>query len=539
MTSTNQDILIFGDEARDSIKKGADAISRAVKVTLGPKGRNVMINKIAGPPHITKDGVTVAREVRLNNVFEDMGARVVRGAAERQNEEVGDGTTTVTVLAEVIFRESLRLVASGSNPMDLKRGIEAIGMAVVDSIDQAALGIPHDNFDEIYKVAMVSANGDDEIATAIAETISAVGKEGVVTVEEAPGPETQTEIVSGIKLDSGFATPHFINKPGKGTCELENPLILIFDGNIGKQSELTPILEQVVAEGRALLVITEKIEDQIMKMLVVNKMQGNLPCCVVKAPGFASMRAELLEDVALVTGTQVTNKVSKVRLQNLTVAELGAARRVVVSRDRTVIVEGEGDAEAVEARCQELRDEIAGKTGEGKDKLEEKLAAIRGKVAILKVGAATQIEMTERKDRVDDAIHATRAAVRGGIVAGGGAALVHAAKALEDGLAEKAPLNVDQFAGINILLKALREPAMQIARNAGAQAEMVISKIEEGDLGFGYNAQTDEFGDLVASGIIDPADVVTASVRNAISIAGLLTTTEAMITEKKENTDGD
>jgi chaperonin GroEL len=542
------EIMQFGHDARAAMLRGADAIARAVKTTLGPKGRNVVIDRPLGPPHVTKDGVTVARDVRLIDPFEAMGARIIRGASERQAEEVGDGTTTVTVLAECIAREGMKLVAAGMNPMDIKRGIDAAALEAMNQLSAEVVEIDADDVAEIHRVALVSANGDEDIARAIAEAIVATGKEGSITVEEAPTHATEVELVKGFKIDSGYMNPYFITNQSRGVCELDDPLILIYEGTIGKMSEVANLLNLVIQQHRNLLIIADKIEDQIMRTLVLNRMKQDFGVCAIRAPGFASVRSEIMQDAALVTGTQVTSQTSNIRLMALKPDDLGGARRVVVNKDRTIIIDGSGNEEAVQAKCEELREAIKSKSGEEKKSLEQKLATLTGAIAILKIGAATQVEMTERKDRVDDAIHATRAALRGGILAGGGAPLVHVSEYLEDMMSNPDLANVDQAAGAKVLLKSLREPARQIALNSGVSADKVIDGIAssvgreaygdpneaEGRWNWGYDAQNGKFCDLVAAGIIDPAEVVISSVRNAASVAGLLITTECMITEKKE-----
>lgn len=533
--------MLFGAEARAKIVAGIEAMAKAVGTTLGPKGRNVVINRVLGPPHVTKDGVTVARDVRPVDEFERMGSRILRGAAEKQCEEVGDGTTTVTILANYIGQEGMRLLAGKMNPMDIKRGIDAAALMVMNQLSDIAQQIGEDK-EQVLKVALVSTNGDLEIAEAITEAVVGVGVGGSVTVEESPNNQTSVEMVGGLKIEAGFASGYFINNFAKGVCELDDPVILVFDGNLAKPSEVNPILEKVVAEGRQLLIVAEKYEDAIMKTLIINRQQGTLRCCAIRAPGFSTARAEFLRDLATVTGTQVISKISTKRLQDLEVKDLGQARSVVVHPGHTVVVDGKGDEEKIEARLEELRRIIADKTGDEKTENEKKLASITGKVAILKVGAATQIEMQERKDRVDDAIHATRAAIRGGIVAGGGAPLVHIAKHIKDNLNKPTDRNADLSAGMNILLDSLSRPARMIAENAGVSAEKIVLQIEKGgeaktsdseiDFAYGYDAQNDEFGNLIEFGIIDPAEVVIASVRNAASIGGLIITTECLIKER-------
>jgi chaperonin GroEL len=524
----------FGPEARERMIKGASVLAAAVTATLGPKGRNVLIHRGYGAPSMTKDGVSVAKEVQLEDPFEDMGAQMVKEVAAHTSDVAGDGTTTATVLAEAIFREGLKAVAAGMNPMDLKRGIDLASAAAVEEL--ATLSMPCRTTKAIRQVATVSANGDEDIGRIIAEAMEKVGHEGVLTVEEGSGLSNEMEIVEGLQFDRGFLSPYFITNQEQLDAELEHPSILLYDKKISSIRDLLPVLESLAKSGRPLLVIAEDVEGEALATLVVNHVRGVLKAIAVKAPGFGDRRKELLQDIAIVTGGDVIAEETGLTLEKATVEQLGRASKVIVDKDTTTIIGGEGSPDSIEARVRQLKKRIDEATSDyDKEKLQERVAKLSGGVAVVKVGAATEIEMKEKKDRVDDAMNATRAAVEEGIVPGGGVALVRVQQRLrEKGLKGS---NTDQETGIGIVLRALERPFRAIVENAGEDSSDVLSEVRKGDVKFGYNAQTEQFGDLVEMGIVDPAKVVRVALQNAASVASLMITTEAMIApapEKKE-----
>jgi len=517
----------FGRDARERILRGVDILADAVKVTLGPKGRNVVIEKSFGAPRITKDGVTVAKEIELNDKFENLGAQMVREVASKTNDVAGDGTTTATVLAQAIVREGMKSVAAGMNPMDLKRGIDlAVGKVVADL---KARSKPVAGTSEIAQVGTISANGENEIGDMIAKAMEKVGKEGVITVEEAKGMESELEVVEGMQFDRGYLSPYFITNPEKMQVELESPYILIHEKKLGNLQALLPVLEAVVQSGRPLLIIAEDVEGEALATLVVNKLRGGLKVAAVKAPGFGDRRKAMLEDIAVLTKGEMISEDLGIKLENVTLPMLGQAKRVTIDKDNTTIIDGAGDADSIKGRVEQIRAQIEITTSDyDKEKLQERLAKLAGGVAVIKVGGSTEVEVKERKDRVDDALHATRAAVEEGIVPGGGTALLYATKALE-GLKGA---NDDQTRGIDIIRKALFAPVRQIAANAGHDGAVVSGKLLEGnDDKIGFNAQTDVYENLVAAGVIDPTKVVRTALQDAASVASLLITTEAAITE--------
>jgi len=518
----------FSHDAREKMLRGVDILADAVKVTLGPKGRNVVIEKSFGAPRTTKDGVTVAKEIELEDKFENMGAQMLREVASKTNDLAGDGTTTATVLAQAIVREGARSVAAGANPMDLKRGIDMAVNAIVADLKKNSKTVT--NSSEIAQVGTISANGDAEIGKMIAEAMEKVGKEGVITVEEAKSLETELEVVEGMQFDRGYISPYFITNPDKMTVELEDPYILIHEKKLSSLQPLLPVLEAVVQTGKPLLVIAEDVENEALATLVVNKLRGGLKVAAVKAPGFGDRRKAMLEDIAILTNGQVVSEELGIKLENVTIDMLGRAKRVTIDKDNTTIVDGAGKKENIDARIAQIKQQIEVTTSDyDREKLQERLAKLAGGVAVIKVGGATEVEVKERKDRVDDALHATRAAVEEGIVPGGGVALLRSLKAL-DGLN---PANEDQKTGINIVRRAIQAPARQIAENAGEDGSIIVGKIlDNNSYNWGYDAQTGEYGDLVAKGIIDPTKVVRTALQDAASVAGLLITTEAMIAEK-------
>ena len=522
----------FGRDAREEILNGVNTLANAVKVTLGPKGRNVVIEKSFGAPRITKDGVTVAKEIELKGKFENMGAQMLREVASKANDAAGDGTTTATVLAQAIVQEGMKSVSAGMNPMDLKRGVDQAVSKVVDNLKARSKEVAGSN--EIAQVGIISANGDREVGEKIAEAMEKVGKEGVITVEEAKGLEFELDVVEGMQFDRGYLSPYFITNPEKMTVELDSPYILIHEKKLSNLQSMLPVLEAVVQSGRPLLIIAEDIEGEALATLVVNKLRGTFTCVAVKAPGFGDRRKEMLRDIAVLTGGQVISETVGLSLDTADLELLGRARTVTVTKDDTTIVEGAGDADQIQGRIKQIRTEIDNSDSDyDREKLQERLAKLAGGVAVIKVGGATEVEVKERKDRVDDALHATRAAVEEGIVPGGGVALLRAIKALDALKAE----NDDQKIGINIVRKALQAPARQIFINAGEDGSVIVGKIvENSKYAFGYNAQTHEYGDLIAQGVVDPAKVVRCALQDAASVAGLLITTEAMIAElpKKE-----
>ena len=520
----------FGTDARNKLLRGVDILADALKVTLGPKGRNVVLDKSFGAPRITKDGVTVAKDIELSDKFENMGAQMVREVASKTNDVAGDGTTTATVLAQAIVREGAKAVAAGMNPMDLKRGVDTAVEALVTELAKRAKKVTTNS--EISQVGTISANGDSEVGAMLAQAMERVGNEGVITVEEAKSLETELDVVEGMQFDRGYLSPYFITNPDKMSVELEDPYILIHEKKLSGLQALLPMLEAVVQSSRPLLIIAEDVEGEALATLVVNKLRGGLKVAAVKAPGFGDRRKAMLEDIGVLTRGQMISEDLGIKLENVTLDMLGSAKRVVINKDETTIIDGAGKKTDIQGRCGQIRNQIEETTSEyDREKLQERLAKLAGGVAIIRVGGATEIEVKDRKDRVDDAMHATRAAVEEGIVAGGGVALLRAAKAL-DGLK---PVNDEQRVGIDIVRRAIQSPARQIAENAGAEGSVVISKImENSKQGWGYDAQTDKYRDLVAAGIIDPAKVVRAALQDAASVAGLLITTEAMIADVPE-----
>ena len=518
----------FESDARDRMLRGVNILADAVKVTLGPKGRNVVIDKSFGAPRITKDGVTVAKEIELSDKFENMGAQMVKEVASRTNDEAGDGTTTATVLAQAIIKEGMKSVAAGMNPMDLKRGIDMATAKVVAAIKAAAR--PVKDSDEVAQVGRIAANGEEEIGRQIADAMQKVGNEGVITVEENKGLETETTVVEGMQFDRGFLSPYFVTNPDKMVADLEDCLVLLHEKKLGSLQPLVPLLEAVIQSQKPLLIISEDVEGEALATLVVNKLRGGLKIAAVKAPGFGDRRKAMLQDIAVLTGGQVISDDLGMKLENVTLDMLGTAKKISITKDNTTIIDGHGNKAEIEARVAQIRQQIEDTTSDyDKEKLQERVAKLAGGVAVIKVGGMTEIEVKERKDRVDDALNATRAAVQEGIVVGGGVALMQAARAL-DGL-EGA--NSDQNAGIAIVRKALEAPLRQIAQNAGVDGAVVAGKIRESkDLTFGFIAQTEEYGDMFKFGVIDPAKVVRIALEDAASVASLLITTEAMIADR-------
>jgi chaperonin GroEL len=523
----------FHSDARESMLRGVSILADAVKVTLGPKGRNVVIDKSFGAPRVTKDGVTVAKEIELVDKFENMGAQMVREVASKTSEVAGDGTTTATVLAHAIVKEGAKAVASGMNPMDLKRGIDKAVDAIVAELKVNARKVT--NNDEIAQVGTISANGDDSVGQMIAEAMQKVGNEGVITVEEAKTATTELDVVEGMQFDRGYLSPYFITNPDKMRVELEEPYVLIHEKKLSNLQAMLPVLEAVVQSGKPLLIIAEDVEGEALATLVVNKLRGGLKVAAVKAPGFGDRRKAMLEDLAILTGGTAVSENLGIKLENVTLQMLGRAKRVVVEKENTTIVDGAGRKEEIQGRIAQIKQQIEDTTSDyDREKLQERLAKLAGGVAVIRVGGSTEVEVKEKKDRVDDALHATRAAVEEGILPGGGVALLRAAKAL-DNLAVD---NADQKHGIEIVRRAIEAPVRQIAENAGAEGSIIVGKLrEKPEFGFGWNAQTGEFGDLYAQGVIDPAKVVRAALQDAASVAGLLVTTEAMVAEmpKKES----
>ena len=521
--------LLCSTEARAKLKRGIDQLAEAVKVTLGPKGRNVVIDKRFGSPTVTKDGVTVAKEIELSDPIENMGAQMVKEVATKTSDLAGDGTTTATILAQAIFREGLKNVTAGANPMELKRGIERAVEAVVEQL--RSVSVPSAGKKEIAQVGTISANNDKEIGNLIAEAMEKVGKDGVITVEEAKGLETTLETVDGTQFDRGYLSPYFVTDPEKMEALLEDPYILIHDKKISSMKELLPILEKVAQSGKPMLIIAEDVEGEALATLVVNKLRGTLKVVAVKAPGFGDRRKELLRDVAVLTGGQVISEEVGLKLENVTLTDLGRAKRVVIDKDNTTIVDGKGKPGDIQGRIAELRAAIEKSTSDyDREKLQERLAKLAGGVAIISVGAATETEMKEKKARVEDALHATKAAVEEGVVPGGGVALLRAQSALD-----KIKGTEDEKVGVEIVRRALEEPIRMIAQNSGAEGSIVVARVKESkDKNFGYNAATDVYEDLVKAGVIDPTKVTRTALQNAASIAGLLLTTECVLVEKKE-----
>ena len=522
--------LRFDTDARDRMLKGVNTLADAVRVTLGPKGRNVLLSKSWGAPRITKDGVTVAKEIELEDKFENMGAQMVREVASRTSDEAGDGTTTATVLAQAIVKEGMKSVAAGMNPMDLKRGIEKAVQVVVEDIKAQSRTVS--GTEEIGQVGAIAANGETEIGRQIAEAMQKVGNEGVITVEENKGFVTETEVVDGMQFDRGYLSPYFITNADKMIAELEDAVILIHEKKLGSLQPMVPLLELVIQSGKPLLIIAEDIEGEALATLVVNKLRGGLKVAAVKAPGFGDRRKAMLQDVAILTGGQVISEELGMKLENVGLDMLGKARKITITKDETTIVDGAGEKSEIEGRVAQIRAQIEDTTSDyDKEKLQERLAKLAGGVAIIRVGGASETEVKERKDRVEDALHATRAAVQEGVVVGGGVALVRASKKLQ-GLEGANP---DQTAGIAIVRKALQAPLRQIAENAGVDGSVVAGKVTDSeDPAFGFNAQTEEYGDMYKFGVIDPAKVVRTALQDAASVAGLLITTEAMIADKPE-----
>lgn len=521
----------FDTEARDGLKRGVDALANAVKVTLGPKGRNVIISKAFGAPHVTKDGVSVAKEVELEDALENMGAQMVKEVASKTNDLAGDGTTTATVLAQAIVKEGLKNVAAGANPMDLKRGIDKAVAALTEDLAKQSKKVG-DSSEKIQQVASISSNNDVIIGDLIATAFGKVGKEGVITVEEAKGTDTYVDVVEGMQFDRGYLSPYFVTNADKMIAELENPYILLFDKKISNLQEILPILEPVAQSGRPLLIIAEDVDGQALATLVVNKLRGGLKIAAVKAPGFGDRRKAMLEDIAILTGGTVISEERGFSLENATLDLLGTAETVTIDKDNTTVVNGAGDEEQIKARVNQIKAQIETTTSDyDREKLQERLAKLAGGVAVLYVGAASEVEMKEKKDRVDDALHATRAAVEEGIVAGGGVALVRAKKVLESLTSE----NLDETTGIQIVNKAIESPLRTIVENAGGEGSVVINKVLEGEKDFGYDAKSETYVDMLEAGIIDPKKVTRVALENAASVAGMILTTECALVDIKED----
>jgi chaperonin GroEL len=518
----------FHTEAREKMLRGVDILANAVKVTLGPKGRNVVIDKSFGAPRITKDGVSVAKEIELEDKFENMGAQMVREVASKTNDLAGDGTTTATVLAQAIVKEGAKAVASGMNPMDLKRGIDRAVDAVVAELKANARKVTKN--DEIAQVGTISANGDAEIGRFLAEAMEKVGNEGVITVEEAKTAETELEVVEGMQFDRGYLSPYFITNQDKMRVELDEPYVLIHEKKLGNLQAMLPVLEAVVQSGKPLLIIAEDVEGEALATLVVNKLRGGLKVAAVKAPGFGDRRKAMLEDIAILTGGTAISEDLGIKLENVTLSMLGRAKKVVIEKENTTIVDGAGSKSEIQGRVAQIKAQIEETTSDyDREKLQERLAKLAGGVAVIRVGGATEVEVKEKKDRVDDALHATRAAVEQGVLPGGGVALLRAAKALDNVVVD----NSDQKHGVDIVRRAIEAPVRQIAENAGAEGSIIVGKLrEKNEFGYGWNAQTNEFGDLYKQGVIDPAKVVRTALQDAASVAGLLVTTEAMIADR-------
>ena len=520
----------FSTDARDRMLRGVNILADAVKVTLGPKGRNVVLDKSFGAPRITKDGVTVAKEIELEDKFENMGAQMVKEVASRTNDEAGDGTTTATVLAQAIVKEGLKSVAAGMNPMDLKRGIDLATSNIVNSIKAASREVK--DSDEVAQVGTISANGEAEIGRQIADAMQKVGNEGVITVEENKGLETETDVVEGMQFDRGYLSPYFVTNPDKMTTELEDCMILLHEKKLSSLQSMVPLLESVIQSRKPLLIIAEDVEGEALATLVVNKLRGGLKIAAVKAPGFGDRRKAMLQDLAILTGGQVISEDLGMKLENVTMDMLGTAKKIQITKDETTVVDGNGEKAEIEARVSQIRQQIEETSSDyDREKLQERVAKLAGGVAVIRVGGMTEVEVKERKDRVDDALNATRAAVQEGVVVGGGVALVQAGKAL----GSLSGANADQDVGISIVRKAIEAPLRQIAENAGVDGAVVAGKVRESDdTSFGFNAQTEIYGDLFADGVLDPAKVVRTALEDAASIAGLLITTEAMVADKPE-----
>ena len=523
--------ILFNIDARDQLKKGVDALANAVKVTLGPKGRNVIIEKKFGAPHITKDGVTVAKEIELADAYQNTGAQLVKEVASKTGDDAGDGTTTATVLAQAIVAEGLKNVTAGASPMDIKRGIDKAVAKVVESIKDQAETVG-DNYDKIEQVATVSANNDPVIGKLIADAMRKVSKDGVITIEEAKGTDTTIGVVEGMQFDRGYLSAYFVTNTEKMECEMEKPYILIYDKKISNLKDFLPILEPAVQTGRPLLVIAEDVDSEALTTLVVNRLRSQLKICAVKAPGFGDRRKEMLEDIAILTGGVVISEEKGLKLEQATIEMLGTADKVTVSKDNTTIVNGAGDKENIKERCEQIKAQIVStKSDYDKEKLQERLAKLSGGVAVLYVGAASEVEMKEKKDRVDDALRATRAAIEEGIIPGGGVAYIRAIDSLEGMKGD----NADETTGIGIIKRAIEEPLREIVANAGKEGAVVVQKVREGKGDFGYNARTDVYENLHAAGVVDPAKVARVALENAASIAGMFLTTECVIVEKKED----
>ena len=523
--------IVFDIEARDGIKRGVDALANAVKVTLGPKGRNVVIGKSFGAPQVTKDGVTVAKEIELEDPLENMGAQMVKEVASKTNDLAGDGTTTATVLAQAIVKEGLKNVAAGANPLDLKKGIDQGTKAIVEALAKQSEEV-NSSSDKIMQVASISANNDAVIGALIADAFGKVGREGVITVEEAKGTETYVDVVEGMQFDRGYLSPYFVTNSDKMTAELENPYILLFDKKISTMKDILPVLEPVAQSGRPLLIIAEDVDGEALATLVVNKLRGALKIAAVKAPGFGDRRKAMLEDIAILTNGTVISEEKGFTLENANIELLGTAERVSINKDNTTIVNGAGNADMIKQRINQIKTQIESTTSDyDKEKLQERLAKLAGGVAVLYVGAASEVEMKEKKDRVDDALHATRAAVEEGIIAGGGVALVRAKKVLE----KVKTLNTDEKTGLQILARAIEEPLRQIVENAGGEGSVVVAKVIDGKGNFGFDAKHDEYVDMLKAGIIDPKKVTRVALENAVSVAGMILTTESALVEIKED----
>ena len=523
--------ILFNIDARDQLKKGVDALANAVKVTLGPKGRNVIIEKKFGAPHITKDGVTVAKEIELADAYQNTGAQLVKEVASKTGDDAGDGTTTATVLAQAIVAEGLKNVTAGASPMDIKRGIDKAVAKVVESIKDQAETVG-DNYDKIEQVATVSANNDPVIGKLIADAMRKVSKDGVITIEEAKGTDTTIGVVEGMQFDRGYLSAYFVTNTEKMECEMEKPYILIYDKKISNLKDFLPILEPAVQTGRPLLVIAEDVDSEALTTLVVNRLRSQLKICAVKAPGFGDRRKEMLEDIAILTGGVVISEEKGLKLEQATIEMLGTADKVTVSKDYTTIVNGAGNKDSIKERCEQIKAQIvATKSDYDREKLQERLAKLSGGVAVLYVGAASEVEMKEKKDRVDDALRATRAAIEEGIIPGGGVAYIRAIDAI-DGMKGD---NADETTGVEIIKRAIEEPLRQIVANAGKEGAVVVQKVREGKGDFGYNARLDIYENLHAAGVVDPAKVARVALENAASIAGMFLTTECVIVEKKED----
>ena len=523
--------ILFNIDARDQLKKGVDALANAVKVTLGPKGRNVIIEKKFGAPHITKDGVTVAKEIELSDAYQNTGAQLVKEVASKTGDDAGDGTTTATVLAQAIVAEGLKNVTAGASPMDIKRGIDKAVAKVVESIKDQAETVG-DNYDKIEQVATVSANNDPVIGKLIADAMRKVSKDGVITIEEAKGTDTTIGVVEGMQFDRGYLSAYFVTNTEKMECEMEKPYILIYDKKISNLKDFLPILEPAVQTGRPLLVIAEDVDSEALTTLVVNRLRSQLKICAVKAPGFGDRRKEMLEDIAILTGGVVISEEKGLKLEQATIEMLGTADKVTVTKDYTTVVNGAGNKDSIKERCEQIKAQIvATKSDYDREKLQERLAKLSGGVAVLYVGAASEVEMKEKKDRVDDALRATRAAIEEGIIPGGGVAYIRAIDAIENMKGD----NADETTGVEIIKRAIAEPLRQIVANAGKEGAVVVQKVREGKGDFGYNARLDIYENLHAAGVVDPAKVARVALENAASIAGMFLTTECVIVEKKED----